>query len=70
MNLKSQILTGWTWRRALFLVLGIVYFVSFAMDKMWLGTIFSSLILYQAILGKGCAGGHCATGNCEYPNNE
>ncbi len=58
--MKERILTGWTFRRVLYLAVGIILVIQSIMDNDWLialpGIYFASMGLFAF----GCASGNCA----------
>lgn len=59
-RIKTRLLTGWTFRRALFLGAGIFLLVQFFLDPEWPGIVFGSYFTAMGIFGFGCAGGNCS----------
>ncbi len=64
-NIKKRILSGWNFRRFLFLAIGLLYLISSIGDRMWVGVVLSLIFVVQPILGIGCLSGKCAGDNCE-----
>ena len=65
----QRILTGWNFKRFLFLALGIAYLTTSIADHIWFGVILSLAFIIQSVLGIGCCGGNCYNGQCEIPEN-
>ncbi len=65
----QRILTGWNFKRFIFLGLGILYLSASIADQIWFGIILSMAFIIQSILGIGCCGGNCYNGQCENPKN-
>lgn len=56
----ERIKSGWTIRRVLYLVLGLIVLVQALVEKQWLGALFGAWFAGMGLLGVGCAGGACA----------
>ena len=63
----QRILSGWNFKRFLFLGLGILYLTASIADHIWFGVVLSLAFIIQSILGIGCCGGNCYDGQCENP---
>ncbi len=63
--MRQRILTGWTFQRALFLIMGTIMVVQSAMQKQWVGVAvggyFASMGLFSFGCAAGCYGGSCST---------
>lgn len=57
----KKIISGWSFRRALYLGLGILLIVQSVVNNMWFGVIFGAYFAAMGLFSFGCAGGHCAT---------
>ena len=62
--MKERILTGWSFSRALYLVIGSLVVIQSFMEKEWLGVAFGGYFASMGIFAFGCASGSCYTGNC------
>lgn len=58
--MKERILTGWTFTRALYVVLGAFLIGQSIMDKQWFGVFFGGYFASMGIFSFGCAAGNCA----------
>lgn len=57
--------TGWTFRRALYLVVGI-FLIAFAVsDRQWFGIAFGAYFAAMGLFAFGCAAGNCYGGSCD-----
>lgn len=63
--MKNRILTGWTWMRALYLIIGVVMVVQSIIDRQWLFVLFGAYVASMGIFAFGCASGSCFGGHCE-----
>jgi uncharacterized membrane protein YedE/YeeE len=61
--MKQRILTGWTFTRALYLLIGAAILMQGIMDKQWPGILFGGYFASMGIFAFGCASGACYTGN-------
>jgi len=62
--MKEKILTGWTFMRAIYLVMGVFVIVQSAMNNQWLGVAFGAYFASMGLFAFGCASGSCLGGNC------
>ncbi|HUH27518.1 hypothetical protein [Gelidibacter sp.] len=60
----NRILTGWTWTRAGYLLIGIWVVVQSAIEGEWIGIVLGALPAAMGLFGLACAGGNCSTGTC------
>lgn len=58
--MKTRILTGWTFTRALYFGAGIFLLVQSIMDGQWAGILFGGYFAAMGLFAFGCAGGNCA----------
>jgi hypothetical protein len=58
--MKERILTGWTFVRALYLVMGILILAQSIVMNEWLGIVIGGYFSAMGLFGFGCAGGYCA----------
>lgn len=65
MYLKQRIFTGWTFRRGLFLIIGILMIVQAVMGKQWLGIALGAYFASMGLFAFGCAGDNCFGGSCD-----
>ncbi|MGV8878118.1 MAG: hypothetical protein ACOH2A_03710 [Sphingobacteriaceae bacterium] len=62
--MKNRILTGWTFRRVLYVAIGLFVVIQSVMQQQWLGIFLGSYFASMGIFAFGCAAGNCAAGNC------
>lgn len=62
--MKERILTGWTFSRIAFAVIGTFIIVQSALQLQWFGVLFGSYFASMGIFAFGCASGGCFGGNC------
>ena len=62
--MKERTLTKWTFKRALYILLGIVVIVQSVMSKQWFGVAFGGYFASMGLFAFGCGAGNCYTGNC------
>jgi len=62
--MKKRILTGWTFARILYLVIGTLLIIQSAMNKEWIGVFVGSYFTSMGLFSIGCASGNCYGGNC------
>ena len=53
-------LSGWTFRRVLYLGLGTLLIVQSIVNSMWIGVLFGAYFAAMGLFAFGCAGGQCA----------
>lgn len=58
-TLKNRILTGWTFARALYFILGMAVIIQAIVEKQYIGLIFGAYFASMGLFGFGCAGGSC-----------
>lgn len=63
--MKQKILTGWTWRRSLYAILGASLLIFSIIEKDWMGIIVGGYFTSMGVFAFGCAGGNCAGGACD-----
>ena len=63
--MKERLLTGWTFTRGAYLVIGTMVIIQAAVNDQWLGILLGSYVAFMGLFGFGCAGGSCFDGNCE-----
>lgn len=57
--MKQRILTGWTFGRVLYLVMGITILIQSVMIHQWMGMVLGSYFAAMGIFAFGCAAGSC-----------
>lgn len=62
--MKERILTGWTFTRGLYLLMGILVIIQSAMQQQWFGVLFGGYFASMGLFAFGCASGNCFGGNC------
>lgn len=62
--MKERILTGWTFIRGLYLVMGILVIIQSAKQQQWFGVLFGCYFASMGLFSFGCATGNCFGGNC------
>ncbi|MEO6405543.1 MAG: hypothetical protein ABIY51_13380 [Ferruginibacter sp.] len=62
--MKNRILSGWTFRRALYAGIGIFIIIESIMQHQWFGILFGGYFASMGIFAFGCAAGNCFGGNC------
>jgi hypothetical protein len=62
--MKKRILTGWTIRRGLYLVLGIVILIKSVMEQQWLAALAGGYFISMGVFAFGCAAGNCFGRTC------
>ncbi|MEY3051425.1 MAG: hypothetical protein RLY31_1210 [Bacteroidota bacterium] len=62
--MKERILTGWTYTRVIYLLLGMLITVQSAMDRQWVGVAFGLYFSSMGLFAFGCAAGNCVGGSC------
>jgi hypothetical protein len=60
----NRILTGWTFVRAIYLLLGSMVIFQSAVAKQWAGVIFGAYFASMGLFAYGCAAGNCFGGKC------
>lgn len=67
--MKQRLLTGWTFTRALYVVLGGMVIVESVAEKQWLGVGFGFYFAAMGLFAIGCAAGNCYTGYSTQKND-
>lgn len=62
----NRILTGWTFQRGLYLLMGLIVIVQSVMEQQWAGVAFGAYFASMGLFAFGCAAGNCYTGNRPY----
>lgn len=63
--MKERILNGWTFTRALYLIMGVFVIINAVTNRQWLGIVFGGYFASMGLFAFGCASGNCFGGNCE-----
>lgn len=58
--MKERILTGWTFMRALYLVMGVTLIIQAIVAKQYMLVALGGYFTAMSVFGIGCAGGRCA----------
>jgi len=64
--MKERILTGWTFQRGLYLIIGDIVIVQSILDKQWFVVVLGAYFAAMGLFAFGCAAGNCFGGNCNY----
>ena len=62
--MKERILSGWTFTRALYLLMGAALVVQSFMEHQWWGLAFGGYFASMGIFNFGCAASGCYGGAC------
>lgn len=62
--MKQRILTGWTFRRVLYVALGALLIAQSIEQHLWFGVLFGGYFASMGLFAFGCAGGKCFGGRC------
>jgi len=62
--MKKRILTGWSFRRALYLILGVTVVVQGIIDREWIWLLPGLYFAAMGVFAFGCASGNCYGGQC------
>jgi uncharacterized membrane protein YedE/YeeE len=63
--MKQRILTGWTFRRVLYVALGALLIAQSIEQKLWFGVLFGGYFASMGLFAFGCASGNCFGGRCD-----
>lgn len=63
--MKERILTGWTFKRVLYIVMGGYLIVQSVMDKQWVFILFGAYFAAMGLFAFGCASGNCYGNSCD-----
>ncbi len=58
--MKDRILTSWTFRRGLYLLMGITVIIQSVINQQWFGVAFGGYFAAMGLFAFGCASGNCA----------
>lgn len=61
--MKQRILSGWTFQRIIFLVMGVMILIQSVMERQWIGVAFGAYFASMGLFSFGCASGACYTPN-------
>jgi hypothetical protein len=61
----QRILTGWTFTRALYVLIGTLVIAQSIVSQQWVGVVFGGYFASMGIFAFGCAGGNCAGVNSD-----
>lgn len=64
-KMRERILSGWTWTRWAFVVIGALMIIQAGLDGEWLLAFPGFYFAGTGIFGLGCASGSCANNACE-----
>lgn len=62
--MKERILSGWTFTRVLYLIIGSFIIIQSVIDKQWFSVAFGGYFAAMGLFAFGCAAGNCFGGNC------
>jgi hypothetical protein len=62
--MKERILTGWTFKRALYIIMGSYLIIQSIVDRQWLFILFGVYFAAMGLFAFGCASGNCFGGSC------
>ena len=57
--MKERILTGWNFKRVIYVALGIFIIVQATLEQQWFAAFFGSYFAAMGIFQFGCASGEC-----------
>lgn len=61
--MKQRILTGWTFTRTLYVVMGALIIAQSVAQQQWVGILAGSYFASMGVLAYGCAAGSCSAVN-------
>ncbi|HLF65930.1 MAG TPA: hypothetical protein VI603_19360 [Saprospiraceae bacterium] len=61
----QRLITGWTFTRVVYLILGGFLVAQSIWDRQWFGVAIGSYFAAMGLFAFGCATGNCFGGNCE-----
>lgn len=67
--MKERILTGWTFMRAVYAIMGVVIIVQSVMSHQYIIAIFGVYFASMGIFAFGCAAGNCYVPNTNTKRN-
>jgi hypothetical protein len=68
--MKQRILSGWNFRRVMYLLLGIALIAQSIMIQQWMGIFIGAYFAAMGIFSFGCAAGNCYTNNTHQTKNK
>lgn len=68
--MKERLLSNWSIRRVIYLIIGIAILVQGILMNEWIGIAGGGYFTLMGLLGFGCAGGNCYNGACDIPEKE
>lgn len=57
--MRDRILTGWTFQRAIYVILGGFMLVQSSFEGLWIGILFGAYFASMGVFNFGCAAGNC-----------
>ena len=68
--MRERLLTGWTFQRVLFLIMGGFILIQSIIDRQWFGIIFGIYFFSMGLFAIGCAAGNCYGVNSSFGNDK
>lgn len=66
----KRLLTGWTYVRIAYLIIGLLVIGQSIAEEQWLGLALGGYISFMGLFAFGCAAGSCFDGSCSVePDN-
>jgi hypothetical protein len=62
--IKDRLLSGWTFTRVAYLIIGIMVIIQAAVNDQWLGILLGAYVTSMGLFAFGCASGSCFDGSC------
>ena len=62
--MRNRIFTGWTFRRFLYLVIGVMIVIQSIRDQQWVLALAGIYFAAMGLFAFGCASGNCYGGSC------
>jgi hypothetical protein len=62
--MKKRLLTNWTWKRWLYLIIGIAVVIQSVLIQNGFGIIFGAYFASMGLFAFSCAAGNCVNGTC------
>lgn len=69
-DMKNRIFTGWSFRRVLYLAMGIAIMIQGIHDKEWVWLLPGLYFAAMGLFAFGCASGNCFGGDCTVTQTE
>lgn len=57
--MKEKLLSGWTFSRLLYLIMGTFLVIQSFQDRQWIGVVFGAYFASMGLFAFGCASGQC-----------